>query len=78
MSGFDEAKAERGVSAARKQAQGNQRPGATTEALQLTVPLIGNEEDAHGSTPPRLRKRCGYQRDNRTAFIKAEAAAKFD
>ncbi|WP_281374193.1 hypothetical protein [Sphingobium fontiphilum] len=40
MSGFDEAKAERGVSAPRKHAQGDQQPGPAAEALPLAVTLF--------------------------------------
>lgn len=71
MSGFNEAEAERSVSAARKHAQRDQQPDPAAEVLQLAVPFIGDEKDAHGSAPPRLCEGCRHQRGNGAAFIEA-------
>lgn len=78
MSGFDEAKAERGVRASRKYAQGDQQPGPAAEALQLAMLFIGNEKNAHGSAPPRLGECCRDQRSNSAAFIETEAPTELD
>lgn len=78
MSGFDEAEAERGVRATRKHAQGDQQPGPAAEVLQLAMPFIGNEKNAHGSAPPRLGKCRCHQRSNSAALIQAEAAPELD